>query len=259
MAGAELIPPPPGGRKRDRFRARMRRYVDVPLSVRTSDLPRRVLSAAVMLLVAGAAVWTGGAVLDGFVYLVALAAFGEFARLVWRATESWPFRVLGLAFGAVYIGLAARIMADLDLYYLVAVLGTVIFTDTGAYFSGRTIGGPKIAPRISPSKTWAGLFGGMFFAALWLVLVVGVFHWTTGYETIGELFDAARDDALGAGLVGAVLAVAAQAGDFFESWLKRKAGMKDSSNLIPGHGGVFDRIDGMIPVALLVGLLSGAA
>ena len=255
MVDAETIPP----RKRDRFRARMRRYVDVPLSVRTSDLPKRVASALVMMALAGLAVWIGGALLDAFIYLVALVAFGEFARLVLKASTKWFFRILGLVFGALYIGFAAEIMADLDLYYFIAALGAVIFTDTGAYFSGRTIGGPKIAPRISPSKTWAGLIGGMFFAALWLMMVVGVFHWTTGYESIGELFDAARDDVAGAALVGAVLAVAAQAGDFFESWLKRKAGVKDSSNLIPGHGGVFDRIDGMLPVALIVGLLSGAA
>lgn len=255
MAEDEVIP----ARKRDRFRARMRRYVDVPLSVRTSDLPKRVASALVMLAAAGAAVWAGGAVLDGFVYLVALVAFAEFTRLVFRATRKWHFRIAGLLFGVAYLGFAAEIIADLDLNYLVAMLGVVIFTDTGAYFSGRTIGGPKIAVRISPSKTWAGLFGGMFFAALWLAVVVGLFHWTTGYETIGELFDAARTDVAGAALVGAVLAVAAQAGDFFESWLKRKAAMKDSSNLIPGHGGILDRIDGMIPVALIVGLLSGAA
>ena len=255
MADAELTP----GRRRDRFRARMRRYVDVPLSVRTSDLPVRFASALAMLAAAGAAVWFGGAVLDAFIYLVAAVAFGEFLRLTFKATGNWPWRVAGFVFGALYIGFAARIMADLDLYYFVAALGTVIATDTGAYFSGRAIGGPKIAPSISPSKTWAGLFGGMSFAALWLVLVVGVFHWTTGYESIGELFDAARDDVLGAALVGAVLAIAAQVGDFFESWLKRKAKVKDSSNLIPGHGGVFDRIDGMLPVALIVGLLSGAA
>lgn len=256
MADAE---PQAAMRRRDRFKERARRYVRVPLSVRTSDLPKRVASALVMILLAGMAVWFGGFVLDAFVYLVALAAFGEFVRLVFRATETWPSRLAGLVFGALYIGFAADIMADLDLYYFVAALGAVIFTDTGAYFSGRTIGGPKIAPRISPSKTWAGLFGGMVFAALWLVIVVGVFHWTTGYESIGELFDAARGDVLGAALVGALLAVAAQAGDFFESWLKRKAKMKDSSTLIPGHGGVLDRIDGMLPVALIIGLLSGAA
>jgi phosphatidate cytidylyltransferase len=150
-------------------------------------------------------------------------------------------------------------MASLDNYYLFAAVGVVVATDIGAYFTGRAIGGPKIAPRISPSKTWAGLFGGMGFAALWLAMVAGVFFYTAGYHDWSELVDIAWDDVTGAALVGALLAVVAQAGDFFQSWLKRQAGVKDSSKLIPGHGGVFDRIDGMLAVALIVGFLSGFA
>ena len=125
------------------------------------------------------------------------------------------------------------------------MIAVVVATDTGAYFSGRTIGGPKIAPRISPSKTWAGLGGGMVAAGL---VSLGFF-----YSNVGDR----AFSAMGAGAfaVGAGLAVLAQAGDFLESWLKRKAGMKDSSNLIPGHGGVFDRADGMLPVAIVAGLL----
>lgn len=244
-------------RKRDRLKARARRYVAVPLAVRTSDLPKRVASALVMLLVAGAAVAQGGAVLQGFIALVALACYVEFLLLVVRATQNIAFRLAGLLAGAVYIGLAAMVLAGLDIYYLLAALGVVIFTDTFAYFFGRSIGGPKIAPRISPSKTWAGLFGGMIGAALWLAVIVGIFHYTTGFTTAGELIEAAWSDSVGAAVVGAILAVAAQSGDFFESWLKRKAGVKDSSRLIPGHGGVFDRVDGLLPVALIVGLLSG--
>lgn len=244
-------------RKRDRLKARARRYVAVPLAVRTSDLPKRVASALVMLLIAGAAVVQGGAVLQGFIALVALACYVEFLMLVVRATPNVAFRLAALIAGAVYIGLAAWVLAGLDVYYLLAALGVVIFTDTFAYFFGRSIGGPKIAPRVSPSKTWAGLFGGMIGAALWLAFIVGIFHYTTGFTTAGELIEAAWSDSAGAAVVGAILAVAAQSGDFFESWLKRKAGVKDSSRLIPGHGGVFDRIDGLLPVALIVGLLSG--
>lgn len=224
-----------------------------------SDLGVRTLSAVVMLALAAGAVLLGGMWLAGFIGLVALAAFVEFIGLVTKASGNGVVRILAILAGAAYFGIAARVLESLDSYFLIAAVGAVIFADTGAYFTGRAIGGPKIAPRISPSKTWAGLFGGMAFAGLWLGVVAGAFHYTTGYDNYSDLAEAAGPDVLGAILVGVLLAAVAQMGDFFESWLKRRAGVKDSSRLIPGHGGVFDRIDGLIPVALVVGLLSSAA
>lgn len=235
----------------------------VPLAVRTSDLPVRVASAAVMLAVAGAALWLGGMWLDGFIAVVALACFYEFVRLVLRI-EGGAGRFLAIAAGALYIGLAAAALIQLSVAVLIGVIAVVIATDTGAYFSGRTIGGPKIAPSISPSKTWAGLGGGVVGAAVALVLFIFVSHaWTLG------LLDGETSAAdtyffvmggptliISAIAAGAILAVLAQAGDFFESWMKRRAKVKDSSQLIPGHGGVFDRIDGLLPVSILIGLLS---
>jgi phosphatidate cytidylyltransferase len=226
-------------------------------SARKSDLGTRAASAVVMLAVAGLALSMGGPVLAAFIGLVALVGFGEFVLLVLKATTNPAWRVVAVVAGAAYFGIAGWVMASLDNYYLLAAIGVVICTDSGAYFTGRAIGGPKIAPRISPSKTWAGLFGGMAFAAIFLAVMAGVFFYTAGYRTWSELIDIAWDDATGAALVGALLAVVAQAGDFFQSWLKRKAGVKDSSRLIPGHGGVFDRIDGMLAVALVVGVLMG--
>lgn len=251
MAGVEAKP-----RKRDRLKARARRYVDLPLSLRTADLPRRAASAVVMLAVAAFAAWQGGVVLDAFIALVALVCFGEFVLLILRATRKPVNRLAAIPAGAAYIGGAALVLATQDLYHLIAVVGAVIFTDTSAYFAGRTIGGPKIAPRISPSKTWAGLAGGMAGSALWLVVYMGLAHNTGHGVTRAASMALSGGEVLFWGAVGAVLAVAAQAGDFFESWLKRKAGKKDSSNLIPGHGGVFDRVDGLLPVALIVGLLA---
>ena len=230
---------------------------DVPVAVKRSDLPTRAISALVMLAVAAAALWLGGRILAGFIWLVALVGFGEFVALVLKATAKPAWRIADILAGTAYFGIAAWVMASLDNYYLLAAIGVVVATDTGAYFTGRAIGGPKIAPRISPSKTWAGLLGGMVFAALWLAIVAGVFFYTAGYRTWSELIAIAWDDITGAALVGAFLAVVAQAGDFFQSWLKRRAGVKDSSRLIPGHGGVFDRIDGMLAVALVIGVLSG--
>ena len=247
-------------RKRDRLKERARRYMAVPLAVRTSDLPIRLASAAVMLLVAGAAFWLGGQAFDLFIGLVAFACFAEFTILITRATANVPYRLAALIAGALYIGIAAAILVGAGDFLIVLILGVTIFTDSGAYFSGRTIGGPKIAPRISPSKTWAGLFGGMAASALWVVLWVLAIDsdvsWLGPRFELGLPLDG--EGLGGAALLGAGLAVLAQAGDFFESWLKRRAGVKDSSRLIPGHGGVFDRVDGMLPVAIAVGALAAA-
>ena len=240
-------------RKRDRMKATARRYVRVPLAVRTSDLPKRAASAAVMLAVAGGALWAGGIALTLFIVVVAAATYAELVRLVVRATVRPGWRVAGLILGAIYIGFAAYSLVIMPRFYLYLVIGSVIFTDTFAYFTGRTIGGPTIAPRISPSKTWAGLGGGMAGAALFGVILVQAIVPMSDSWHLG--IDAYPWSSLAAIAIGAIAAIAAQSGDFLESWLKRKAHMKDSSNLIPGHGGVFDRTDGMLPVAVVVGLL----
>ncbi|MCT2559752.1 phosphatidate cytidylyltransferase [Tsuneonella sp. YG55] len=225
---------------------------------RQSDLPVRLASAVVMLALAIGALIAGGTVFDTFVVLVSLVAFAEFVLLVVGATAHVPYRLAAIIAGALYFGLAAAVLAGAGDFLIVLVVGTVVFTDTFAYFAGRAIGGPKIAPSISPSKTWAGLVGGMAGAALWVVLwVVAIDGGIAGPRF--ELGLALSPGNLGAAaLLGAGLAVLAQAGDFFESWLKRRAGVKDSSKLIPGHGGVFDRVDGMLPVAIAVGAIAAA-
>lgn len=221
-----------------------------------SDLPIRVASALVMLFVAGTSIWMGGVWLDMFIALVAFAVFAEYVMLAAKIAPD-PAR-LGVASitGAFYVGWAAMALIVMPVPLLIVVLGAVICTDTGAYFTGRALGGPKIAPRISPSKTWSGLAGGMAAAGIWC----GAAALTGGYlisaesATGASLVEALKVTNVGvAALVGAGLAVAAQAGDFYESWLKRRAGVKDSSHLIPGHGGVFDRVDGLLPVAIIAG------
>lgn len=213
-----------------------------------SDLWVRLASAAVMLALLGAAFFLGGTVLDTFIGVVALLAFVEFVLLIVKATNNISYRLAAILAGAAYIFVAAGVLAQLDTYYLIAVIGVVIATDTGGYLFGRTIGGPKIAKRVSPSKTWAGLFGAMLCAALWL--------YASAQLMLPERISATWEEPLGAAIIGAILAVIAQIGDFLESWLKRRAGVKDSSRLIPGHGGVLDRVDGLLPVALVVGVLS---
>ena len=234
---------------------------------RKSDLGVRVLSAVVMIAVAGTALWLGGWFWTAFVVAVATVCLSEFIRLIWLATASSWKRLTGSAAAFAYVGWAGLALAYMrhrltddvggwmGFMSVLAVLGIVIFTDIGAYFSGRAIGGPKIATKISPSKTWAGLFGGMAAASLWSVLALQLWVVVTDYESgIGR--HQLPEVPIAVPLIGAMLAVLAQVGDFFQSWLKRRAGVKDSSNLIPGHGGIFDRVDGLIPVVLVASCLT---
>ena len=227
---------------------------DSPVSPKAkSDLPVRFASAVVMLAVAGGAVWLGGMAFKAFVGAVALVTLAEMARLIARTDMGTGLRLLSIGLGALYIALAAFGLMTLALPMVAWVIGVVVCTDTGAYFSGRTFGGPKIAPAISPSKTWAGLIGGMIAAGIFTLVVLHHFRATGTFMPAGS--GAGWAAHAGSFAIGAVLAVAAQAGDFFESWLKRRAGVKDSSQLIPGHGGVFDRVDGLLPVAIIAGVL----
>ncbi|MEL6541359.1 MAG: phosphatidate cytidylyltransferase [Pseudomonadota bacterium] len=231
---------------------------------RHADLPLRLVSAVIMAIIAAGALWLGGLVWIGFVLLVAGLTLWEFNRLV-RGSDASPLgEVLWLFFGAVYVSGAALALVQVrDNYSFWGVafiyILPIIAVDVGAYFVGRAVGGPKIAPKLSPSKTWAGLIGGAIGAS---VITVGVVMSGLLPEQLGAASLSAFAMAIGA---GALIAVIAQAGDFFESWLKRRAGVKDSSNLIPGHGGVFDRVDGFLAVFFTVfcvnvlpGLLGGA-
>lgn len=199
-----------------------------------------VAAAASVALAAGSATLAWGIMLLGTLLAAGLGAFLPAVR---------PGH---LALGALYLGLPAlaviwlRNAAAGGLAHVVWLLLVVWTTDIGAYFAGRSIGGPKLAPRISPGKTWAGLAGGMAAAGLvggLMTALVGAGFW------------------FAAGL-GALLAAVAQAGDLFESRLKRHAGVKDSGRLIPGHGGLLDRIDGLVfaapAFALMVALMAAA-
>ena len=243
-----------------------------------SDLGVRVLSAIVMVAVAGTALWLGGWFWTLFVAAVGLGVLWEWWGLVREFAQSAMGRAAWLIGGLVYIGtpvgmlVGLRGMPDSGWLVLLYVLLGVIGTDIGAYFSGRTFGGPKIAPKISPSKTWAGLIGGAIAASA-LVLITN-WSWHSGlceffnppfHDPSGNkaLFDGPCSFGMpptpyllaGSAFAGTFIAVVAQVGDFFESWMKRRAGVKDSGNLIPGHGGLFDRTDGMIAVLFGVGLV----
>ena len=214
-----------------------------------SDLPTRAASAAAMIAVAGGALWLGGWFWTAFVVVVAAGVLWEWWGLVAKFVPGLPLRAAWMLGGVIYIGFGALSLTllrnapvpEAHLMLLAVIVG-VIGTDVGAYFTGRAFGGPKIAPKISPSKTWSGLAGGMLGAILALVFVT---YLSEGFDDLGWKV-----------LAGMALALIAQSGDFFESWMKRRAGVKDSSQLIPGHGGLFDRADGMLAVMFVIGLLA---
>ena len=153
-------------------------------------------------------------------------------------------RRMAMGWGFAYIVMPAMALAVISWFSAVPEFdGALVFwtlivtwaTDIFAYFAGRSIGGPKLAPKISPNKTWAGLIGGMIgasfcgWAAAWYFKLGTPFLW-----------------------IGASMGLIAQLGDLYESWEKRRAGVKDSGTLIPGHGGVLDRLDGLLAVAVAV-------
>jgi phosphatidate cytidylyltransferase len=174
----------------------------------------------------------------GFLALGLLAGAAFFVVIVTRHQR--------LALGILYVGLPVLGLLLLrrqseGVVFTLWALALVWACDIGAYFAGRAIGGPKLAPKISPNKTWAGLGGGVIAASL----LAAAMHWQYGLPWRLTL-------------ATPVLAVLAQAGDFYESWLKRRAGVKDSGNILPGHGGVLDRLDGLVPVAPVAAFLAVA-
>ena len=236
--------------------------IEIPTKSR-SDLGVRTLSGVVMMSIAIAAVWYGGYAFMAMVILIGIGVYGEFARLCYGFTKNMVVRLIWLTGGLFYIGLACFALLTLSSPFFgmtpaIILIAGVIGTDIGAYFAGRTFGGPKIAPQISPSKTWSGLFGGMIGSGVLMIAANAAIFWARSSANA----DAGVEDAfhlsydwLYLAQAGIIVAVVAQAGDFFESWMKRRAGVKDSGRLIPGHGGLFDRTDGLIAVAFLAGLI----
>jgi phosphatidate cytidylyltransferase len=236
----------------------MTEQVAPPLKPR-SDLGIRTISGVIMMSVAIFALWFGGYAFMALVILVGLGVYWEFSKLVLGFADNNAARLIWLSGGLIYVGLACFTLLIFSAPFFgmtpaILLIAGVIGTDVGAYFSGRTFGGPKIAPRISPSKTWSGLVGGMLGAGLLMIAIQALIYCgRIDARDHSDIYLAYRWPTLA--LTGVALAAVAQAGDFFESWMKRRAGVKDSGRLIPGHGGLFDRTDGLIAVAFMAGLI----
>ncbi len=245
------------------------------------DLQPRLISAAVMLGVGAVEIWLGG--VSFLVLITALTAImiWELARITAPADprmawvlaamaavslildEGWPslpaywlFPLVGLAF-LLTARLHPRASAVLALAIMVAghglfvlrdesgtaailwLLGVVIVSDVMGYFAGRILGGPKFWPAVSPKKTWSGTVAG------WI-----------GAACVGAGFALAGHGGWGLIVISPFLALAGQLGDIAESWIKRRTGVKDSSNLIPGHGGLMDRFDALVGAMVFIMLLT---
>jgi phosphatidate cytidylyltransferase len=187
--------------------------------------------------------------------IVAIAAGADWvgltivgAGVVVAAATLNAWRPVGLVYAAMLgVGLMLLRTPQLGLAAVLVVLAVVWATDTGAFFAGRVIGGPKLLPAVSPKKTWAGAIGGLVVS-----IVIGIVVALAARVRISLVLF----------LVCALLSIASQLGDLFESWVKRQFGAKDASNLVPGHGGLMDRVDGLAiaaGVAVIVGWLHGGA
>jgi phosphatidate cytidylyltransferase len=262
-------------------------------AARWTDLRKRAISAAVLAPLAVGAIWFGDLLWIGLTIVATAGLLHEWVPLCglrWRSATALaialPVVLAGLiavtghsgagviilclatpvayavagrakaprlsAVGVPYIGLACLALLWLrdddsagraNVLFLILIVWAA---DIGAYMAGRLIGGPKLAPAISPSKTWAGAAGGL---AGGMLAGLGVMGW----------MDPAGSAAPAAGLA-AVLAISSQAGDLLESYVKRYFGVKDSGTLIPGHGGLLDRLDGVLgaaPVAAVMAMLAG--
>jgi phosphatidate cytidylyltransferase len=258
-----------------------------PASGRWTDLGVRTGSAAVLIPSVLLDIWLGGRWFELFMALLGLLMAYEWTNIV-HARSSSQFALhcaavlcaafmppeigvlatFGLIAGLAAIGILANsfstreksIFAFSGVFYVsLPVLALVLLrshsqwgvhaimwlmlvvwsTDSFAYFAGRIFGGPKLAPKLSPKKTWSGLLGGMVGAA--------------AISTIYAAF--LLPGWMGLAVVAAALAVIAQIGDIFESALKRHFGVKDSGRLIPGHGGVLDRVDGLVAAGVAAALI----
>ncbi len=203
------------------------------LSMTPGGLKTRLAVPAILFLPALVALIAGA----GALIVLGLIVIAGGAAAIFAETEGQGlWTVKGFAYAAVS-GFALAFLRGDSAAGLTAILflfAVVWITDIGAYFTGRSFGGPKLAPSISPGKTWSGAIGGTIGGVAGGMIVANI----AGVASHG-LF-----------VVAVLLSIVSQIGDLFESSVKRQAGVKDSSNLIPGHGGVMDRVDGLVAAAI---------
>ncbi|MCB9983066.1 MAG: phosphatidate cytidylyltransferase [Rhodospirillales bacterium] len=207
-------------------------------------LQERVISAAILIPVVLLAVAWGGGPFYLMIGAFVLISIYEWVSMVRRVEHFVPYMALGLVYLALGFGACVFIREQFPLRVGVLFLVMVWSADIAAYFVGKTFGKAKLAPQISPNKTWVGLGGACDFAggAAMLYYLAQVFYFASesDFSWLGLIMMY---------LLGALIALAGQAGDLMVSFVKRRAGLKDTGALIPGHGGLLDRIDSMLLAA----------
>lgn len=203
-------------------------------------LKTRFISAIILIPIAILIIYSPNIIFSGFVVATAVLMAFEWITIVKTEDESNMWRILGL----IYI-----LLPTVSLLYIKSVengsdivLWTFLIvwaTDIAGLIVGRTIGGPKLAPIVSPNKTWSGLIGGVLASMFVALLSSVIFKESASFFII----------------FGGLLAIIEQVGDLIESKFKRTFGVKDSGNLIPGHGGIMDRLDGLTLVAPIIALV----
>ncbi len=212
-------------------------------------LQKRSLSAVIMIAATVTILLLGGWPFIGLLAVLAAISLYEWAQLSFQADDppnQYYYLLLGVPYVMGSFTCCFVIFEMLGLFWAVTFLTMVWASDSGAYFSGKFIGGPKMAETISPNKTWAGMGGAVLAPALVGLVMMFIYRGVDDFSLIAI--------GLMAG-VGVCIGIAGQAGDLIMSAFKRKAGVKDTGHLIPGHGGLLDRIDSMLlaaPVFLLL-------
>lgn len=204
----------------------------------------RSLSALVLIPIVLAIIWVGGYVYIALITVLSGIATFEWVRMI--RGHSWLWCIAGMCTLAIsFISLLWLRHSPGGLDYVLFLFIVTWVTDTGAYFGGRTFGGPKLAPRISPNKTISGVISGLICA-----FIAGAFFPLTHSVHTRDLSDFPAFYMVAALIVGAIVV----SGDLLESACKRYFKVKDTGSLIPGHGGVLDRLDGLLLAAPLLAL-----
>jgi len=210
-----------------------------------SELTLRVISAVVLLAILLPLIWLGGWSFSAMCLALSAVLFFEWYQILRKHDDVaiwwWPAGVIYAAIPIFCFPLIRDQTQPDGLLLILFLFLVVVVTDVAAYFAGRAIGGPKLMPKVSPKKTWSGALGGLIVSMLAGMFFCSVFLPDLGFWAL---------------IAAAALSTFSQAGDLFESWFKRRFDVKDSSNLIPGHGGFMDRCDGLllaaVPVVLYV-------
>ncbi len=219
-----------------------------------SNLVKRTISSLILAPLFLYLMYIGGTVFEVLILVIGLIGFYEWVMITRRSKKF----LLWFLFGFVYISFAILVFLFLSRYripfagfnlfpvHLFVIVMIVWINDICGYIFGKSIGGPKLCPRISPNKTWAGAIGGIIGSMLFFFIM----NYSLSFGA-GKISDKHFYNAL---MIHLFIPIIAQIGDLFESWMKRKFDVKDSGTIIPGHGGVLDRIDGLLLVLNVTGI-----